>query len=184
MRRDIGQLLRESFVSVVNVVGGLLGIILTVVLFVVVPLDLAGRILVGALALYISISLIVIVTLYQTLLHQSRVGKLPRILMGRDPFPGTSATLVCIAEPSEFFHFGIWVSFYRLRARGFEEPIGTGHVINVQEDGKILLQMERVFREHEDFAEKVRNNDPEALESLRVKPYVPRQMFGSYEEYI
>lgn len=182
MRRSLWQLFIESFAAVNGLLGGILAIVLAVALYVVIPLDVIVRLLVGALALVVVMSAIVIFTLLHALVRQSRTSMLPRIRAGRQPFAGTSATFVCVADPSEFFYMGIWVSFYRISEQGFEEPIGIGHVINVQEDGKILLEMISVSEEHEDFAERVRNNDAGALERLRVKPYVPQQLFGPYEE--
>lgn len=184
MRRGVGQLLLESFAEAIVYIGAVAGVFLAVFLFVVAPLDLIGRILAGVLALYGFLSAAAIYALVRALMRQSRTSVFPRIRMGMQPRIGTSATFACIADPSEFFYHGSWVSFYRIGAEGFEEPIGIGRVINVQDDGKLLLQMERVvLKEHEDFAGRVRNNDPEALERLRVKPYVLQQMFGSYEEY-
>ena len=74
------------------------------------------------------------------------------------------------------------MSFYRVTEQSLEVPIGLGTVVNVQEDGRILLEMTGVIQEHEDFAQRVRSNDAGALENIRVRPSVPQQLFGSYEE--
>jgi len=78
----------------------------------------------------------------------------------------------------------MWVSFYRVDEQNVEVPIGLGTVINIQSDGRILLEVARVFPGHEEFAARVRDNNAGALENMRVKPYVPQQLFGSYEEQI
>jgi NAD/NADP transhydrogenase beta subunit len=183
MRKGLRQLLLESFLTVHGVIFGVSGILLALVLYLVLPSDdVVIRLLVVALALTIVVAAILVSTLLHALARQSRTSGLPRIRAGRQPFTGTSATLVCLADPSELFYTGIWVSFYRVTEQSLEVPIGLGTVVNVQEDGRILLEMTRVIQEHEDFAQRVRSNDAGALENIRVRPSVPQQLFGSYEE--
>lgn len=162
----------------------MLGVVLAVLPLVYLPSDsIVIRALVAALVVTIVIAFISIVTLLHALARLSRsTGGLPQIRAGRPPFDHTSATLVCVADPSDLFNIGIWVAFFRVTEEDIQEPIGIGSVVNEEDDGKIVLQMDRVFKEHEDFAERVRSNDAGALKKLRVKPYFSQQMFGSYEE--
>lgn len=184
MRRGLWQVLIESFVVVHGVLSLLLGILVALVLYVALPSDdWIIRLLVAVIIGIVAIAVIVIVTLLHALARLSRsTGGLPKIRAGRPPFDRTRATLVCVADPSELFNIGIWVAFFRVTEEDVQEPIGVGSVVNVEDDGKIVLEMARVFREHEDFAQRVRNNDAGALKKLRVKPYFSQQMFGSYEE--
>lgn len=183
MRRSLWQILVESFAAVYGLVSGIVGLLLTIVFYIAVPSnDVIVRILVSGVVLLVAVSAIAISTLLHALVQLSRRGWLPQIRAGRSPFEGTSAILVCVAEPSELFYTGIWVSFYRTTDEDIELPIGIGSVVNVQEDGKILLEMTKVLKEHKDYAERVRNNEGTAVRNMLVKPYVPQQMFGSYEE--
>lgn len=115
-------------------------------------------------------------------LYKTGPSVLPKVRMGRDPFQGTSAALVCLLEPSDLFFHGILVSLYRVADEGIELPIGTGSVTNIQDDGNILIEVTQVFKGEEDFAQSLRQNKAEALRATRVKPYVPHQMFGFNEE--
>lgn len=106
----------------------------------------------------------------------------PKVRMGRDPFQGTSAALVCLLEPSDFFFHGNLVSLYRVAEEGIELPIGIGSVANVQEDGYILIEVTKTFKEEEEFVQSLRQNKADALKATRVKPYMHQQMVGPNEE--
>ena len=71
---------------------------------------------------------------------QELSGRLPRVIYS---CKGTGAfedhPVVCLLEQSELFSHGMAASFYFKGAGGFEVLIGTGRVLNVQEDRRIQV---------------------------------------------
>ncbi len=184
MRKGIWQLLIESFSAVYGLVAGVIGLLMGIVFYVFVPSeDVVVRVLAAILVVLFLAFAIIVATLLHALASLGRAGVLPQVRAGMAPFPGTGAAMVCVLDPSELFYVGIWVSFFRVTSQGIELPIGIGSVANVQQDGKILVEMARVFEEHGDFVERAKNNDAGALAEMRIKPYVPQQMFGSYRRW-
>jgi hypothetical protein len=185
MRRGFWAIVYSSFKKVYNGIVGVGGFVVAVMVYIFAFEDnAAARVILGTAAVTTTLLLILLLTFIDTTheLYTSGANVLPAIRAGMDPFPGSSAALVCVSDPSELFSYGIWVSFFRLTGQQVEVPVGTGGVINVQQDGKILMEMTRVFEGQDDFVQKVRQNDAAALAALLAKPHVPQQMFGSVEE--
>jgi hypothetical protein len=76
-------------------------------------------------------------------------------------------------EPSELFSHGNAVSFYLKDEDGFEVLLGVGSVMNIQDDERILVVMEKATDGHEEAIHALMNNDKRLLERLRVKPSIP-----------
>ncbi len=109
---------------------------------------------------------------YQMYKMSQRV--LPRVLFGRKAAGQMEGEKVlCLLEPSELFSHGALVSFYHVGHENFEELIGIGTVVNVQEDRKIQVAMTWCVDGHEGTAERLARNDKEVLEKIMVKPSVP-----------
>jgi hypothetical protein len=140
MRRGFWAIVYASFKKVYNGVVGVGGLVVAVTVYIFTFQDNpAARIILGTAAVITTLLLVLLLTFVDASHELYRMGAnvLPAIRAGMNPFPGTSAALVCVADPSELFSYGIWVSFFRLSGQQVEVPVGTGGVINVQQDGKI-----------------------------------------------
>jgi hypothetical protein len=185
MRRGFWGFVYSSFKKIHNSVVGVGGILIAVVLYLFAYPDNTGpRIAVSTAVIVATVLLVLLLTFADAAyeLYKQGPNVSPKIRAGMQPFTGTSAALACVTDPSEWFAFGIQVTFYRVTEQGVEIPIGMGAVVNVQRDGKILMEMTRINREHEDFAQKLRENNADALAATRVMPYVTQQLFGPNEE--
>ncbi len=185
MRRGFWETVYSSFKKAYNGVVGGVGVLTTIVFYFLAFQDNSpARITLGIGTLIATLLLVLLLTFADAAyeFHKRGPSALPKVRQGMDPFPGTSAALNCLTDPSELFYQGSWVSFWRVTQQQAQTPMGLGAVENVQEDGLILMQMLHVAQGQEDFAQKVRENNAEALSALRVKPYVPRQVFSLLEE--
>lgn len=185
MRRGFGGIVYSSFKKVYNGVVGVAGIVIAILVYIFAfPDDDRLRVVIGTAALIMTVLLVLLLTFadaaYELYIRGPNV--LPKVRAGMEPLTDPSAALACMTDPSELFTFGIWVSFWRVTEQGAEKPMGIGNVVNVQEDGKILMEMTSPSQEHKDFVRQLRENNADALAATRVKPYVPQQLFGSYEE--
>ena len=100
--------------------------------------------------------------------------RVPRVTYSRK---GTGAfeeyVVVCLLEKSPLFGHGMAVSFYFKDSVEFEILIGVGMVINVQDDRRIQVGLQKVAKGQEGAVRKLRSNDSDALQRLLVKPNVP-----------
>ena len=100
--------------------------------------------------------------------------RVPRVAYSRK---GSGAfedcVVVCLLEEAPLFGHGMAVSFYFKDSVGFEVLIGVGMVINVQDDRRIQVGLQKVAKGQEDAVGKLRSNDSDALQRLLVKPNVP-----------
>ena len=100
-------------------------------------------------------------------------SQLPRVIHSREG-AGTFEhnIVVCLLEESTLFSQGIAVSFYFKDSEKFEVFIGTGVVINVQDDRRIQVGLREMAKGQEDAVTKLKNNDSAALQCLIIKPNV------------
>ena len=105
---------------------------------------------------------------------QELSGRLPRVIYS---CKGTGVSenypVVCLLEQSELFSHGVAVSFYFKGDGGFEVLIGTGCVLNVQEDRRIQVGLNRAVEGQEATVGKLQGNNSDTLQRLIVKPNVP-----------
>ena len=100
-------------------------------------------------------------------------GRLPRVIHSRKGTGGFKNNgVICLLEESTLFNHGIAVSFYFKDSAGFEVLIGTGIVINVQDDRRIQVGLRWVKKGQEDAVDELQSNNADALQRLIVKPYV------------
>ena len=100
---------------------------------------------------------------------------LPRIVLGKKPSVQIQgAKVLCLLESSELFSYDALVSFYYIDDENFEQLIGIGAVVNIQEDRKIQVAMFYSLEGHQEKAEKIAQNDAGILKKTRVKPNVPK----------
>lgn len=124
------------------------------------------------------ICLIIIITLSDAIYKNFKINRyiLPKVLVGREPSTKTQGEKVlCLLEPSELFSHDTLVSFYYIGDENFEQLIGIGTVINIQEDGKIQAVMIYSINEYEEKIKKLAKNDASILRKIRVKPNIPRR---------
>lgn len=200
MEGGFARALFESFKSAWSAVIGVVAFILSLALWLSVPstrVSLAWVVPVGTVILVLL--LVAVFTLTDALLknrdrtkaaeeerdkareefaeYKAR-GGLPNVVSGREPFEGMGGQLVCLLQPSDLFSPEILVSFFRVDEQEVEEPIGIGVVFNVQGNGIIQATMTNVFEGHEDFVDRLRRNEGEAVRNTRVKPNVARRHAG------
>ena len=195
---DVGfaRALFESFKSAWSAVIGVVALALSVALWLLVPdtrVSLAWIVPVATLILVVL--LVAVFTLIDALLKSRDLtktvegerdktreefaeykarGGLPDVVSGREPFEGMRGELLCLLNPSDLFSPEILVSFFRVDEQEVEEPIGIGVVFNVQGNGIIQVTMTEAFEGHQDFVDRLRRNEGEAVRNTLVKPNVAR----------
>lgn len=98
---------------------------------------------------------------------------LPRVISGREPpaYYSEDYNVLLILEPSELFARDHLLSLY-LKVDNFEELVGFGRVLNVQDDG--LIQVGLINRgEDREIFQKIRENNASVIKTLLVKSQVP-----------
>lgn len=175
-------MLWSSLVRIHGFLLAFLGIVVGIILYAIVPQSTVTRVLVAVATFLVVLAIIAFITLFDAArtLYDTEPNVLPKVRSGMQPFEGTDAALVCMTDPSDLFSFGILVSFYRVDEQEVEVPIGFGTVTNVQQNGKILIEMNHVLRGQEDFVERLRNNDGRAIAVTLVKPYFPQRMLSVF----
>ena len=102
---------------------------------------------------------------------------LPEVIQGRVP-PGhfRGAIALLLLEKSNLYSHETLVSIY-YRKDSFEELIGFGHVLTVQENGLIQVLVLSNFVDGEpDIWNHVQANDANYIKSLIVRPNIPRRI--------
>lgn len=136
-----------------------------------------------AIVIPIAILLIIIIlTLFDSAYESFKLIKraLPRIILGKEIY-GTNGDpeVLCLLEPSELFSHDAIVSFYLLE-EGFEQLLGIGKVLNIQENGNIQVILDKYSPVYQDIIDKLRKNDATILNKILVKPTVPKAYIDLY----
>ncbi len=99
---------------------------------------------------------------------------LPRVLQTRAQTTrdGVRRT-ICLLAPSTLFSHGTAVSFYFRDEEEFEILVGLGRVLNVQDDGRIQVEVGTIIRGQEGIMVDLEKNKKDMMARLRVKPTVP-----------
>lgn len=168
----------RSFFAVQGAVIGTASLLLSVFLYAVIPGDYLFRVLVAIISLLLILLALVTLTFLRVVSSVESFSVLPRIRSSIDPFDPVNGEFVCLTDPSTLFAAGIFVSFFKVDAQGFERPIGIGRVANVQEDGKIAVEMLKSFDSEREFVDQLKANNVHALEFTRIKPYISQHIFG------
>lgn len=108
-------------------------------------------------------------------LYKSRNPQLPAIIFGREPygiFVNTKG--ICLLEPSDLFSYDSFVSFYYIGDEQFEQQIGIGSVVNIQDNKRIQVVIEEIFEGQENIVERLKNNDKSIMSKVIVKPNIPK----------
>jgi len=174
MKKSFWGLIWSSFLRVQGVLSVVITFVLAVLLWVFSPdknISLRWVLPIGIFCV------ILILTLFNAVYEAFKISKnvLPMVLFGESPpknFP--KAKLLCLTEPSELFSHGILVSFYCTDDHNFEQLIGIGEVVNIQEDSKIQVVMTFSLDGYDDKIEKLVQNNADILKKIRVKPNIPK----------
>lgn len=174
MKKSFWSLIWSSFLKTQGALIGVIAIALTVLLWLSSP----NKSISLGLALPIGLfCIILILTLGNAAYESFKMSKriLPRILLGKEPPTQIQgAKVLCLLEPSELFSYDMLVSFYYVNDEDFEQLIGIGTVVNIQEEGKIQVAMIYSFDVYEEILNKLVQNDVGILKKTRVKPNVPK----------
>lgn len=75
-------------------------------------------------------------------------------------------------ERSQLFSTGVFVSCYYKDEGGIELLIGTGKVINIQDDGTIQALIYRPVSVYQDVLDKLANNNSQIISKVVIKPTI------------
>ena len=105
---------------------------------------------------------------------------LPKVLLAmKPPAAMEDAQVLCLLEPSELFSHDSLISFYYLGEDSFEQLMGVGVVLNVQEDKKIQALMTATTDGQKERVGRLTQNDAQLLRRVLVKPTVPKSGMDS-----
>jgi hypothetical protein len=160
----------KTSVNAVFVTGGVISSIVlwsfrpdeTIRLLWVVPLCFGG--------------IILVITFLSAAIEAYRMNRaaLPAVVSVKQPRKALGdESPVLVMQSSDLFSPDIVVAVYFSDADDFEEFIGIGAVINVQENGLIQVHVSHFLPGHDQMVRDLINNNAQALKKLRVKPYIP-----------
>lgn len=115
------------------------------------------------------ISIIIIAFLIKAVLNALKENLFPVVLRGFEsnrPYENFSYSL--LLSPYKLFTFNSIVSVYLLENE-IERLIGTGKILNIQQDGKTLVGVTSHYNE---IDESIKNNNADAINKLLIKSYV------------
>ncbi len=168
-------LLLESFLKVLGPFGVLVTVLVGCVLWFLVPTSFSttGRAMVAiVLPCMLLLMLFLVAALHAAYRAFSMRGpRLPRLVYSRRPYaPFDSAKALCLLEPSELLAHGQHVVFVVKGEDGFEQGMGLGEVVNIQEDRRIQVTLLQVFAGQEETAKRLADGDAQIIAHTMVKP--------------
>lgn len=143
--------------------------------------DLLTPVPIGLILFVLFLFLIVLVSLFNIAfnLHSNCIATnvAPRVIRVYEPIPysqNPNAKAVLILEQSNSFYWDILVSIY-YNYPDLENNIGFGVVQNLQEDGKMIqIEVVCILPGHENILKNLLNNNVDAIQRIKVKPFVRR----------
>lgn len=173
MEQGFWRLYWASFKRSYGALIAVMGLPVAFVLWAVVPKSTIG-------VEYIIAAVIVLLPIVMSLVHMAYVlsGRearaLPKVLQSRQILvPQREPMTILLLEESELFAQGVAVSLYYTDENGFEVLTGFGSVINIQDDKRIQVNVERHMPGQDDVVERMSQNEKNVLGRLRVKPTIP-----------
>ena len=109
---------------------------------------------------------------YRLLLEKVNKLSIPRILSARRYSIQGQSGILCLISKSELFSPRIYVSCYYEDVDGLEILVGTGIVINVQDNKTIQVFINQIILEHKDILEKLVNNNSQIISKILIKPTI------------
>ncbi|ACK68245.1 conserved hypothetical protein [Rippkaea orientalis PCC 8801] len=192
MKNSFWGLIWQSFLEIYAVPATFLGIIISVIAWILSSKTQVSLPLVITIAVF---TLIVIITLFhaaykafrytnkleseleevretnENLVNEVNKWRIPKIL--RVQKNQNTDFILCLLESSDLFAIKITVSFYYTDEDGFERFIGLGFIENIQTDGKIQAVMNHPFSTYQNILDKLANNDHTVLERTIIRPGTP-----------
>lgn len=183
----------QSFLEIYAVPATFLGIIVSVLAWIISSKTQVSLALVITIAVF---TLIILITLFhaaykafrynqklkaelkqlketnETLINEVNKWRIPKILrVQKDQDQGF---ILCLLESSELFAVKIRISFYYTDEDGFERFIGVGFIENIQSDGKMQAVMNQPFSTYQSILDRLTNNDNTVLERTIIRPGTPQ----------
>lgn len=187
MKDSFWGLIWQSFLEIYAVPATFLGIIVSILAWIISSKTQVSLALVITIAVF---TLIILITLFyaaykafrynqkmkaeleqlkktnKTLINEVNQWKTPKILrVQKDQQTGL---IRCLLENSNLFIIGITISFYYIDEDEYERFIGGGFVQNIQSDGKIQAVIDQPYEVYQEVLEKLANNDRKVLERTKV----------------
>lgn len=174
-RSGLPHLLWESFRSTSGPVLTTLSLVATLVAWI---FSHDVKVSIVWLVFLTGVAVVVVSTLAQAAFAAYKsTRRLPAIRLASKPPPAyRDVHVVILLEASELFAHDSLVSVYQLQEHGYEVLVAIGRVLTVQDNGLIQVGVHRMFDPNTHLLEKLVQNDKRVLESLLVKPSVPRSV--------
>lgn len=173
MKRGFWERIWLSFLATSGPPVTIFAFIVTVLLWILAPdVTVSAR-----YAAPVAILLLYIIIVLCHAVYTANGNPLPKILVVKSRTPGDEGMLLCVLEPSDLFSYNSLVSFYRLE-KDFEQFMGWGSVINIQEDGKIQVVMNRYTLDDAELLGRFSQNNRDTISEILIKPSVPRDIFN------
>ena len=174
MKETLNSFIWNSFKRIYGPIGTIFTIVGSLFLWIFAPdTKISLKIILPILVFIIMLLFTFIDTTYQAIekLKQNK-NILPKILRVMDPRPPyQKAKALALLEKSPIFSFGTIVGIYFIED-DFEQLIGIGEVINIQENKKIQIAITSYLEGQEDKIEELLKNNARLLEKTIVKPYI------------
>jgi hypothetical protein len=179
MKKGFWSFIYERFRETYGAIASVIGLVISVITLVFVPdewkVGARWLVLIIMIFLYLLWLLIDSVVIALSLANRS----LPKVRYARSApdFSPNSVSLMLL-DPSDLYTMGSIVSIYRQDE--YEELMGFGEVLNVQEDGRIQILVGRSMVSLDRWSGIVSNNAAE-LSKIRVKAFVPNSAMYLFE---
>lgn len=174
MKKNLWELIWYGFLETKGFVLVIMAIVLPIILWIISP---NTTIWIGWFIFFILVCIIIISTFVYAFNKAYSMCQyiLPKMLNGkRFPSSENKLDLLCLLESSELFSHGMLVSFYYIDEALYEQLIGIGYVINVQDDGRIQVRMKYPIKAQSKKIKSLMKNNAITLEKIRVKPTIPQ----------
>jgi hypothetical protein len=125
----------------------------------------------------ISLLLIIVLTTFIVKLLECIEPPFPKIITVK---PLNGSILILLGQSNIFSH-GSLVSIYCIND-GYEQLIGLGEVINIQDDKRVQILLTQRVSPDEDIYKKLLENNATVFEKILIKPYVQNNMIKSYSQ--
>lgn len=106
--------------------------------------------------------------IFNKYLNLKNTTKLPRI----ERVKSRGSNPILIAEPSNLFYKDMLVSIYLIDETDFEEFIGFGHIINIQENKQLQIKIMKTIDSFEEKLKRIIANDNDILDKIMIKPHL------------
>ncbi|MGK7943636.1 MAG: hypothetical protein AB4058_04125 [Microcystaceae cyanobacterium] len=194
MKDNFWGFIWQSFLEIYAVPATFLGIIISILAWVISAKTQISLALVITIAVF---TVIMIITLFHSAykafrkvkkleselketkqINQNLVNEIekfkqiqnPRVL--RVEKQGDTDSIICLLEKSDLFTAEALISFYYIDEDGFERLIGGGFILTIQGDGKMQAKIDKPI--YQAILDQLANNDNQTLKRIEVRLGLPR----------